>query len=1492
MIKKLTSLFVATVSASMIVAQSIAPTLPRTTSSTTVKTNPSEGQKTGVRLDPTSKYNVAPQDFHAWSLKGGNTYRGTQVSQAPAWSKRISAPECFPNDPYLYSALSSTYHTENEGMAQGQVFGFYLNSASTLYTEMEGKTLPSGDLGSRMMYVRVADKWYCFESQRLTIVNAKTGEVERTVETDVANAGRGATYDPVKNKFYVMNFDGLIEIDGETFASTNLGGTEGFTTALAAGPDGLYYITYAGELKKFNAEGDDELIVSDIKVNSWQNQGTTAAFDWTTGKFYYTYIDNDWVCHLTTCELSADAKGEHIYDFPGKEATMMGLYFPYAAPAAPAPAASISFDGTTLNFTVPTTSTDGSALSGTLKAYVTINGEETAYDVNPGQEMALTPELAQGKVTISIEIGNDAGRSPERRVNSYAGTDVPNHVTDLVAVSEDAVNATLTWTAPTTSMNGGPVDDASINYTVVRYPDGVTVAENLTATTYTETLPTRRDHYYYVVTAYSGTQPGGSYESNKIVGGTLYYPTFVESFDTQADWDAVTVIDANQDGQTWSYAVTSFGDTYAALAGNGVDNPETGAVSTYDDDYLILLPMELKAGNDYRLTFNTYDQWMTHESMQILLGKDTQITGNEQLVADVDVLGDTKYTYIFNVPEDGEYRLIFHANTVKNSVNIYIDNIGVELYANFEGPDMVTNLTATAGEMGALVNTLTFNAPTTTYQGGALSSISRIDIYKDGSLQAVTSFDAPATGEALTWTDNDVTNGEHTYKVVAFNEQGQGKEALVTNWVGVDVPGTVPGLKVKMNDEYKAVVSWEPVSGVGAHGGYVNPDDVQYVLCRYYEWGWDNHWPEVAGPTSEFTLTDTDYYGWGQEYVKYLVVAKNVAGSSAGDEIGIVLGEPYAMPYSESFDFYGFPQPNQNPWTLFADTYYHAWQIVDGSGMAVKPFDGDKGMLVFSYVAEDSNDQRMTGPRISLKESVQPELSFYLYHGFEAEPEDLTLDIYLNYEDNGFEKAQTVAYNNGVSGWSRVSVPLRSDMKDVQIAFGANAVDASASLFIDQIKIAEGVDYDLAVENISLQEKRIEAGETGTVKVDVANYGMKALENATITLLCEDQEVATQTLESLANGATAQVSFDVPTDRRDVGKIFAFTANGACEGDGDSSNNSSSVVRLFTKGNLLPMAENLRGSEENGQLTLTWDQPATDEMTDKVTDDFEAYESFIIDGIGDWKTYDGDGTSTVYFGGPEIANAFSPKAWQIWAPEEAGFSLDRFEVLTPHSGNKVIASWAASDGISQTLPSDDWLISSDVTGGSDVSFWYRVPNDGSDPQVFEILYSTTDQESENFMVLDRDSVSGTTEWVKFEYTLPADARYFAVRNCSYGSYTVAFIDDMEYMPLFGSTSKLTLKGFNVYRDGELIATEVSGNNFNDTVIDGVKSVYNVTAVWAEGESKFSNDFESSGVNGINSIATEGQDGHYYTIDGVRVPKTSRGLFIISGNGKTRKVVVK
>ena len=298
-----------------------------------------------------------------------------------------------------------------------------------------------------------------------------------------------------------------------------------------------------------------------------------------------------------------------------------------------------------------------------------------------------------------------------------------------------------------------------------------------------------------------------------------------------------------------------------------------------------------------------------------------------------------------------------------------------------------------------------------------------------------------------------------------------------------------------------------------------------------------------------------------------------------------------------------------------------------------------------------------------------------------------------------------------------------------------------------------------------------------------------------------------------------------------------------------------------------------------GQTHAPFPAPSVTEIPDATVDDFEAYENFIIDGIGDWKVYDGDGTSTAYFGGPEIPNCFEPKAWQVWAPEAAGFSLDRFEVLRPHSGEKYLTCWAASDGISQTLPNDDWLISPEIVGGTDVSFWYRMPNEGSDPQKFEILYSTTDQEPESFTAFDSDAITFGTDWNYFEYTLPADARYFAIRSCCEGSYTVALLDDLRCTPLNGSTTELTLKGYNVYRDNELVATGVADTNYKDIAPEGTY-VYNVTAVWEEGESNFSNAAKAICL-GVAGIAA----------DGVKVYALDGSIAVLGAEGLNVEVVV-
>lgn len=935
-------------------------------------------------------------------------------------------------------------------------------------------------------------------------------------------------------------------------------------------------------------------------------------------------------------------------------------------------------------------------------------------------------------------------------------------------------------------------------------------------------------------------------------------PPYTETFDTQDDFDFFKVIDANGDGQTWAHMLPQVQDAngMAYLHGNGVADVDTGIYEGHgNDDYLVSPKIQLKGGADYRLKFETYDNWLTNEYMTVLVGKHDKVTGDEIVVKKfTDLHSNSQYSMLFSVPEDGDYYLMLHADNPGQSVSILLDNLGIDLYSTYNGPASSTDVKAVAGEKGALSNTLSFTAPTKTYKDAALDKIDYINVYRNGGKKPVHVFEAPKPGEQLTWTDNDVEQGLVNYRIVAFSEAGQGCEALVTNWVGLDMPAKPAGVKIRMNDQNQAVLTWDKVGDKGMHGGYVNPDDVKYVLKRYNEYNYMDHWETVTDSTSEATLTDESYTAYSQTYVDYCVVAGNAAGESEGAGAGIVLGAPYERPYEESFA-YGFA--SLDPWTLSANTYNYAWQMVTGSGLAVKPYDGDEGMLQFSLKDSDSNNQVLMGPRISLKDAENAELSFFMYHGFEAEEGDLQLDVWTNYDDEGWQKAATVDYNNGQEGWARFSLPMRKNAGNVQVAFGGYAADASASIYVDHLKIDEAVANDMAVEAISVAKKRVEAGESTTVKVNVANYGLNNAEGYKVVLTRNGETYAEKSGEAIEQNHSGSVVFDIPTAKSDAAKTFAFRAAVVNDGDTNVANDSSSVVKLYVHGSVLPKAEALSGTAADGAVKLTWQKPSKSEIADAVTDGFDDYESFIIDGIGDWTTYDGDGTPTVYFGGPQIAHAYEAKAWQVWAPEEAGFSLAKFDVLTPHSGDKYLACWAASDGVTQTLPNDDWLISSEVTGGTDVSFYYRKPNDGSDPQVFEMLYSTTDNDPESFTAFDRDSIPTSTDWQHFEYTLPAEAKYFALRSCSTGSYTVAFLDDITYTPLYGTTTPVTLLGYNVYRDDKLIAENVTSTSYTDTGVEPGSHSYYVTAVWKEGESNCSDIYEADVVTGINAAKTLG-----------------------------------
>lgn len=82
---------------------------------------------------------------------------------------------------------------------------------------------------------------------------------------------------------------------------------------------------------------------------------------------------------------------------------------------------------------------------------------------------------------------------------------------------------------------------------------------------------------------------------------------------------------------------------------------------------------------------------------------------------------------------------------------------------------------------------------------------------------------------------------------------------------------------------------------------------------------------------------------------------------------------------------------------------------------------------------------------------------------------------------------------------------------------------------------------------------------------------------------------------------------------------------------------------------------------------------------------------------------------------------------------------------------------------------------------------------------------------------------------------------------------MAFLDDITYTPLYGATNALTLKGYNVYRDNELIAEAVTETAYSDASAPDGPHTYNVSALWAEGESDYSAPVKvTAGILSLNA----------------------------------------
>jgi hypothetical protein len=255
---------------------------------------------------------------------------------------------------------------------------------------------------------------------------------------------------------------------------------------------------------------------------------------------------------------------------------------------------------------------------------------------------------------------------------------------------------------------------------------------------------------------------------------------------------------------------------------------------------------------------------------------------------------------------------------------------------------------------------LSWTNPTTTVNGGALSSIDSVIIERNGSF--LIAFTGVTPGQVMSHNDATMgTAGMYYYMIVCSNDSGRGNPANVGAWIGTDVPHDVNNLLLTPAPNYQlsATLTWINPT-LGAHGGFC-PGVAGYTIMRESDEGYSATFDYTGQHTGyiDNTILDPDYY-W------YTVIPYNTAGngipatsntvyigvpetwiweqipyvwndiSSVGTNAGLTLDDQNIGPFPLGFEFQFFNEHTfntirlcSNGWQSFTST------VINPTGMPI-----------------------------------------------------------------------------------------------------------------------------------------------------------------------------------------------------------------------------------------------------------------------------------------------------------------------------------------------------------------------------------------------------------------------------------------------------------------------------------------------------------------------------------------------------------------------------
>lgn len=973
-------------------------------------------------------------------------------------------------------------------------------------------------------------------------------------------------------------------------------------------------------------------------------------------------------------------------------------------------------------------------------------------------------------------------------------------------------------------------------------------------------------------------------------GAQYFTPPIGTAFGDKGEFDLFTVIDANNDAvdqgtfmkETWTYA----------------DN----AVQLYTDknkadDWFISPALALYAGYSYVVEYTVHHSTPGKHKLAINWGTAPAAEYMTETALPETVVpagSDQVLRAIISPKESGYYYIGLHATSEAGANSLYLNKFICNSAVKSTAPAPVTISSITPDPTAKLEATIKFVAPTTTANGQPLINLKGVKIKRDG--QQVADCTDVKPGEEYTYVDNTMSEaGMCHYYITAYNDEGSSAEATDHKWVGLDIPqnvGTRPILSIP--SEGKVNLSWDAFGP--ANGGVIFPEDIVYnvydIIVSDNRMFLGDLKGSVKGATS-FTYDMATEEG-PQRYLYQALAGTNASGISDGIvSTPVLVGKPYSLPVRE--DYTG---NNIN--------YFWAFSSSDNGG------NNNSTVGCYTVGAEDEyqmcfsstmgNFVNMMSGKIDIKGCDNPTLTFCLKSGATAG----TFTPYVQTSDGIRVNIEDIAITATSEGSTKYIYDLNACLganwiqKQKWVQFGFLFADLGSTavqrVYLDDISIADQKTVDLAVTLVNVPETIVK-GQSSTAAVRVRNYGSQAVDSYVLKITIGDKEVLNETKNStLGSFGTHTYPLEINPSILEQADKATVKVEVIAADDALADNNMASADVQFTLPDLLP-ATDLAVTKTASAQTLAWKAPAA---VRTYVDSFEQETDWATSGIGNWTMVDVDGglCGGLYNGIP-YGSEGTAFAFTVFNP----YNYDGYDITSgvpstkPKSGNKSLAAfYGLTADKNKIQPSDNWLISPELSEQKqEISFWannlYQADKNGESvySEYFDILYSTTDTNTESFVQIGDTYTQESGTWSEYKAQLPDGAKYFAIHHKAGAKQNYLFmIDDVTY-----TTKNLKVLKYNIYRDGTLL-TSTTAPTYVDHSAGTADHLYQVTTVY-EGNLESLPVTVKGGTSGIVTINGQGTNAiqGFYTIDGKKLQQPIKGINLVKmQDGSVKKIMKK